>query len=231
MSTTAVVPALTRHRSVVDQLGRAIVKGSLGPALPVEDELAASLGVSRGALREAMRALTAKGLIEVRPRTGTRVRDPREWNRLDPDVIAWWWAADPDAVFGHVQQLRALLEPAAAAWAAERADPGTTAALRDAATRMVRGDDVLRADVDFHLGLLRMTGNPLLGSVGAALAAVFHPVFECTAAAGRGADAAALHLELADAVAAGDPAASREVAERLLEAARHDFAAVRGGLA
>lgn len=74
----------TMQQRVVDELGRRIVGGAWEPGvpLPVEDALAAEIGVSRGVLREAVKALAAKGMLHVRPRTGTRVLSPEHWNQI-----------------------------------------------------------------------------------------------------------------------------------------------------
>src|SRR5437762_13173507 len=79
-----------RHGQVVHELGRRIVGGTCPPgeALPNEEELCRELGVSRTALRESVKVLAAKGLVESRPRIGTRVRASASWNLLDPDVLA-----------------------------------------------------------------------------------------------------------------------------------------------
>ena len=82
------------HGRVVDELGREIVGGRwmAGSPLPNEDDLAAELGVSRTVVRESIKVLQAKGLVEVRPRTGTRVRARRAWHLLDADVVGWLFA-------------------------------------------------------------------------------------------------------------------------------------------
>lgn len=196
--------------------------GTLTGTLPVESDLAASLGVGRGALREAVKALTAKGMLAVGPRVGTRVRPPEEWNRLDPEVIGWWWAQEPEAVVGHVQELRRLLEPAAAELAAKRASDADREELVAAASRM-QAAGALQADLEFHVVLLRAAGNPLMATIGTALSAVYHPVFECTSSAGRTAEAADLHATLAQAVARGDSAGARTEADHLLNAAAADY--------
>src|SRR5262245_29439113 len=115
--------ALVRHRTmhghVVDAIGRDVVAGRIAPgaSLPPEPLLCAQLGVSRGVLREAVKALAAKGLVEPRPRTGTRVRLPEDWNLLDRDVLAWQAASDQKTLIRHLTEVRALIEPAVAQFA------------------------------------------------------------------------------------------------------------------
>src|SRR5262245_8606659 len=79
------------HEQVVDELGTRIVQGSYpgDGALPTEPVLATELGISRNALREAIKVLAGKGMVEVRPKTGMRIRPRNQWNLLDRDVLAW----------------------------------------------------------------------------------------------------------------------------------------------
>src|SRR5579871_5277797 len=82
------------HGQVAHDIGRRILGGLVKPGelLPSETELSQRLGVSRTALREAIKVLAGKGLIESRPKTGTRVRPRESWNFLDPDVLTWAFA-------------------------------------------------------------------------------------------------------------------------------------------
>ncbi|MCX7279363.1 MAG: GntR family transcriptional regulator, partial [Burkholderiales bacterium] len=97
------------HGQVVSELGKRIVSG-IYPAeavLPNEEQLCQELEVSRTALREAVKVLAAKGLLESRPRIGTRVRNRDLWNLLDPDILAWRCAIGADAEFlRHLTELR-----------------------------------------------------------------------------------------------------------------------------
>src|ERR1700692_2187601 len=78
-----------KSASVIDLLGQKIVSGKLPPGelLPTEAQLSHRLGISRPSLREGLRALAIKGLVEARTRRGTVVNDKRHWNVLDPDVL------------------------------------------------------------------------------------------------------------------------------------------------
>lgn len=143
-----------------------------GSALPNESEWSARLGVSRTALREASKVLAAKGLIESRPKTGTRVRPRESWNFLDPDVLAWQLEARRSGDYARdLFELRRLIEPAASALAAERATRGQLATLEEAYRGMeAAGDDGelwVAPDLLFHQTILRMTRNELIGSLAA----------------------------------------------------------------
>jgi DNA-binding transcriptional regulator YhcF (GntR family) len=109
------------HHHVVQELGERIVRGELkqGELLPSEEVLATRMSVSRTALREAIKVLSAKGLIESRPKIGTRIRAERYWSQLDADVLAWRCASMPTHEFSQtLMQMREIIEPAAAALAA-----------------------------------------------------------------------------------------------------------------
>src|SRR6185369_4929921 len=111
------------HGSIAREIGIAIVSGRLRPGHVLESELEASAHrhVSRTAYREALRMLSAKGLISSRPRAGTRVSPTAEWHLLDPDVLSWLFSEIPRPEILHsLFELRTTVEPAAAALAAAR---------------------------------------------------------------------------------------------------------------
>jgi DNA-binding FadR family transcriptional regulator len=161
------------HGQVAHEIGRRILGGSVKPGelLPSEGELSISLGVSRTALREAIKVLAGKGLIESRQKTGTRVRPRENWNFMDADVLTW--AFDGDASEHYIDELfemRRVIEPAAAAFAAERANATDIARMEAAFRAMSAAGDNGPAfggpDMDFHLAILRAAGNELLRSLG-----------------------------------------------------------------
>ena len=118
---------VSRPIAAAESIGRRIVSGSLKPGsvLPSFDRLADEFSVSRLSVREAMRALAAKGLVDSRPRRGTIVRPRSEWSRLDPDVLAWQIGDVPNAAFVRsLFEARAIIEPEAAALVARPRDGG-----------------------------------------------------------------------------------------------------------
>src|SRR5918911_4134642 len=100
------------HGAVVHEIGVRIVRGELEPGEQVPDDgLLDDPGVSRTVLREAIKVLAAKRLVESRPKTGTRVRPRRDWNLLDPDVLAWRLETAPDAgFFRDIAEVRRMIE-------------------------------------------------------------------------------------------------------------------------
>ncbi len=113
------------HGQVANEIAQRIMSGEFAPGtiLPNEADFSVKLKVSRTALREAIKVLAAKGLVESRPKIGTRIRPRDHWNMLDPDVLAWQFASDDVARFADdLFEVRQIIEPAAAALAAVIAD-------------------------------------------------------------------------------------------------------------
>src|SRR5262245_7885520 len=161
------------HGQIVHGIGRRILSGKIRPGelLPPDVELPAS----RTVLREAIKVLAAKGLVESRPKTGTRVSPRHKWNLLDPDVLAWQQdGAPPLAFLGKLTEVRLIIEPAAAELAARRATAAEIEAIEAAFRDMeaaLRGDGedyeaFDRADILFHLAIVRACGNDLLQQMG-----------------------------------------------------------------
>ncbi|MGF6494810.1 DNA-binding FadR family transcriptional regulator [Luteibacter sp. 621] len=159
------------HGQVVEQIGSSIVSGELTPgdSLPGEAQLAAQMDVSRTILREALKVLAAKGLIETRQKTGMRVRDARFWNHLDPDVLTWRCEAMPTEAFvGKLVEMREIIEPAACMAAARRRDAAQLEAIGEALDAMEEAPDLdawAEADLRFHEAVLAATNNELLSSL------------------------------------------------------------------
>jgi len=153
-------------RTMLDTLGKAIVTGRYDDRpFPTEAEIAKAHGVSRSVTREALKMLTAKGLVSARPRQGTMVRPTVHWNLFDVDVLRWTL----DRKFSielliHFNQLRLGIEPEAAALAARLHDAGQMRAIRAGLHRMQAAeageDDALDADIAFHVAILRAARNP-----------------------------------------------------------------------
>ena len=156
---------------VMQEIGQRIVSGKVQPGdvLPREEALAESLQVSRTALREAMKVLSAKGLIESRAGVGARVLEERFWNQLDADVLAWRCASMPtDAFIDKLVEMREIIEPAAAAAAARRRTDAQLADIESAYAAMDASrtlDEWAEADLRFHEAVLHATGNELLSSL------------------------------------------------------------------
>jgi DNA-binding FadR family transcriptional regulator len=226
----------TLHTQVVNVLGLEIAAGRfpVGHALPPEPALCETLGVSRGALREAVKALAAKGMVEPRPRTGTAVLPRERWNLLDRDVLTWLAASDRDALIGHLTEMRRLVEPGAAAFAAERATAaeaeGLLAAYREMAVASATGTVHAYADADFrfHQVLSRISHNPLLAALNSSWEVALRTSFETTSGAeGAIPGSLPLHLGIAEAVAERRPDRAAALVLDLIDASTDDLTAVQ----
>ncbi|MFE9680850.1 FadR/GntR family transcriptional regulator [Streptomyces sp. NPDC006285] len=224
---------LTMHQRVVDELGRRIVGGAWEPGdpLPVEDALAAETGVSRGVVREAVKALVAKGMLRVRPRTGTRVLPPEHWNHLDRDVLRWKQAGDAAALLRDTGELRRIVEPEAARLAADRAGPDDVRVLYDCLAAMEAAaakpgrSGYVEADIAFHRALLDASGNRLLGSLGRAVdIALEHSFLVSTRTPGAVEASLPGHRAVVQAIEARDPAAAAAALLAIVEAAEQEIA-------
>ena len=211
-------------------IGRDIVEGryAAGSTLPGDGELMERFKVSRTALREGLKTLAAKGLIESRTKVGTKVLDPKRWNMFDGDILAWRLARGPDPAFlASLFAIRQALEPLGAAAAALARTDADLAAIESAWTTMRRPDhsrdSFTAADVRFHRAVLDASANPFLQSIGAVIEAALASAFALSAPidsrerfdlSGR------QHRAVLDAIRARDPfAASAAMSTVILQGA------------
>ena len=203
-------------QGMLDVLGRAIVTGAYdGKRFPTEAELAAQLGVSRSVTREAVKMLTAKGLLSARPRRGTVVQPATAWNLFDTDILGW--LLDRTFSLGLLRQfseLRIAIEPAAAQLAAGHADDDRLGAIRAGFRRMVAADtgddDPLDADIAFHIAILAAAGNPFFAQFQELVATALRTSIRFTNRfKGRSADLEAHHRVLEAIESRDGPAAYR----------------------
>ena len=150
---------------MVHELGKAIICGEYNDnGLPTEAELCDKFGVSRSAVREAVKMLSAKGLISSKPRQGIRVEAEEEWNIFDPDLLRWSLESKPSMkVLKEFLQVRIAIEPEAAALAARYATQEQLDAIEAALERMKNAEENsqedLDADIAFHISILYASNN------------------------------------------------------------------------
>lgn len=157
------------HAQVLSDIGSQIVSGQIEPGsvLPREQELREQYGVSRTLLREVIRVLHAKGLVEPKQGTGTQVLPRNRWKLLDQDVLDWMSVKGPDRRFiQDLEEIRSIIEPSAARLAAMRATEDNLTAMADALDRMTESAEDWRlfstADAAFHGAILDASQNALL---------------------------------------------------------------------
>jgi DNA-binding FadR family transcriptional regulator len=207
------------------QLGAAIVRGeyAIDKAFPTEAELSRRYAISRSVTREAVKMLTAKGLIASRPRQGIRVMPSSQWNMFDTDVLAWTLNARPSLqLLKEFTQLRMAIEPEAARLAAENAgDANLMKPIARALERMRKADqgedDPLSADIEFHCTILAASNNrfflQLREFIQVALRVSIASTNQLKGVFNASYDE---HKQIYDAIAAGDSEAAAASVRRLL---------------
>jgi GntR family transcriptional regulator, galactonate operon transcriptional repressor len=203
------------QKTVIEGIGRTIIGGRILPGefLPTEPEIGASYNVSRTSVREAMRVLSAKGLVEIRQKIGTRVQEVENWNIFDSDILRWHQEEGRgDEVMLDLIEIRQILEPAAAKLAASRANMDQHRSLKLAIQTMQEELDnpegFAKADLDFHLAVYAASQNSFLLQFGSVVGDFLRRVFMIQQQAVRGRDAleldVQLHNEVYEAINRGD---------------------------
>jgi DNA-binding FadR family transcriptional regulator len=224
------IPARNLLGRVVHAVGMEIVSGELSPgqALPRESDWGEQLGVSRTVLREATKVLISKGLVESRPRTGTRVRPAEMWNALDPDVLAWQLEVAPRERFVRdLFELRRLVEPAIAFIAAERASPRDIAELERAYGDMeAAGDDgakFIGPDTRFHHAILAVVDNRMVRALAGVIETALNLSLRLSIASPHGQrHSLPLHGAVLNAIRRRDGEKARQAMARLIDDAEDD---------
>jgi DNA-binding FadR family transcriptional regulator len=228
-------PGRNLHLALAHELGVAVVTGKYKPGdrLPREMDYASDKGAARSVYREAVRTLAAKGLVESRPKIGTRVTPRDRWNLLDPDVLAWMFEGEPSERFiRDLFALRMIVEPAAAALAAEHRTSAQVKRMRDALTDMERHPVVTpewrEADELFHRALVEAAGNEPLATLASTITAAvgWTTIFKQRGRA-LPRDPLPEHQRVFAAIEAADPDAARTamaalVAQALVDTERRD---------
>ena len=213
--------------SVAEDIGIAIVTGSYSKKnpFPVEGKLCKQYGVSRSVLREAVKLLTAKGLLGSRPRQGTWVQEKERWNRLDPDVLRWILEQNFSfSLLIEFTELRLAVEPKAAALAAVAAGPAQRKSVLQAIHAMIESErleeDPLEPDIGFHVAIMRASGNMFYAQLGELIETALRFSIRMTNRY-KGVHRASVndHKKISDAVLAGDAAAAEAATQYLIQEA------------
>jgi DNA-binding FadR family transcriptional regulator len=219
------------HDQIVDQIGRRIVKGEYSSGmLPTEPLLAANLGVSRNALREAVKVLVSKGMVEVRPKTGMRILPEARWNLLDRDVLAWHAHSERRLTRAfELVEFRLIVEPIAAHLAAKRATHEEIAAIDTACTWLEAcvGKPLMIPEVDitFHHSIHEASHNAILSQMASLTSSLMQiQVLMTTQKPGSFEAGLPLHREVTEAIKARDAVRAEDAARRLAQMPYDDLA-------
>lgn len=231
MSARSARPHETGSAAIAREIGTEIVRAHYPPGttLPGELDLAMRFAVSRTLVREAIKVLAGKGLVEARKKAGTIIRSPADWQVLDPDVLSWRLASGPEIGFAtDLLALREVIEPAAAAFAATHGDRQAITVIRSAFDQMVAaGSDrqqFAKPDVAFHKAILAASGNEFMNAFGgmieAALSVFIVISLRHSEAPGP---SIPMHEAVLVAIEAGEPARAREAMLALLSRTRSNI--------
>jgi DNA-binding FadR family transcriptional regulator len=222
----ASIPRERLHHKVTREIALGIMRGGIGSdesALSTEGDLCRHFRVSRTILREAVKVLAAKGLLELRPKTGIRVRPRNEWNLVDPLLLGWICEAGVDDLFIHdLCEVRAIVEPAAAELAAGRASAEEIEELLHwyhlIETNTDNEAERLAADRDFHSTIFTACHNVFLTQMNATVGVALRATQQIGVHLPQVMRESVLaHKRVADAIARRDSAGARAAMERLIE--------------
>lgn len=209
-------PRRNLYGYLVTEIGTQIVSGKLQPGelLPDEEKLGTRCEVSRTVVREAINILTAKGLVESRPKRGTVIRPFHFWSRLDPDILMWQGNTTPSGEFlRNLTEVRQIVEPPAARLAAQRVTPEEleviTQAYHEMAMNLSDPEAFMQADMEFHAAILNASHNEFLQPIIHAIRAAMLSSLRITNRMETlNEPSLPLHLTILEAITARDPDAA-----------------------
>ena len=221
----------TMSSRIEKSLGMRIVSGEFRPldTLPVESELCEIYGVSRTTIREAVKGLAAKRLVDVSPKVGTRIRAFAEWNLLDRDVLEWRLNAQFDSkIVEDIFEMRLCFEPRASFLAAQHGSAEDHAQigrhvddLQAAHAESLAPQIASEAALEFYLAVIRASQNGLFLTIGSAIKTALRVSSEMVQKqVGHAGDDTGLHRRVAEAIAARRATAAARAMTELLVASR-----------
>ncbi|WP_096084628.1 FadR/GntR family transcriptional regulator [Agaribacterium haliotis] len=209
---------------VAREMGRRIVSGAYAASEMIDDEnaLADRYQVSRVVIRDAVKILVGKGLLEVRRGRGTRVRPRDQWMMWDDDVLAWHLTATPNPKFlDELLDIRKAIEPVAASWAAERASDEDIKRIGAACVAMENEkgsiENFIVADARFHRAVLRAAHNEFLTAMESVIySALLLSVRVTNQDPRENAVSVPIHRELYEAIASRNGPLAKRAVEKML---------------
>lgn len=221
-NSVGMAPSLSTQ--VARELGRRIVAGSYEPGSLIDDEnaLTKRYQVSKVVVRDAVKILVGKGLLQVRRGIGTKVQARNHWKLLDDDVLAWHLSAPPNKDFlRQLMDIRLAFEPKAARWAAERASSEDIKEIDLACEQMEQdqgsSERFIIADAMFHRSVLKAAHNEFLTAMeGVIYTALLVSLRLTNRDSLENKESVPFHREVYEAIVARDGARAEKLAEKLL---------------
>lgn len=219
------------NEQVARTLSLQIISRELEPLslLPNEDELCKTFDVSRTVIREAIRFMDANGLVEARPRIGTRICEPSKWNMTNSLLMQWRIESDPQiSLIEDLVELRSAIEPMAAGLAAQRATAEQVEVMFQTLGKMKSAqtmDEQIEADIAFHLSILEACGNELMiSSLRPVIVSTLGPTFKLYMKNMEDAkQSIPMHSAVISAIKARDSEAAIEAMRKAIIYAAEDF--------
>jgi GntR family galactonate operon transcriptional repressor len=220
----------TKTDRLIRSFGHDIASGVYlsGASLPSEAELCDRYGASRNVMREVVKVLATKRLIDAQQYRGLYVMPRENWNYLDADVLEWALeAGDKPELITSLIEVRSLIEPMISRWAAERATAVDLVAIESALNEMIeyrrdRGR-FMEADIRFHRGVVLATHNVVIQQLSDAISALQRAIFDHTFLADDASMRGTIeqHSRLFDTIRARDPAAAEAACADMVTRTAH----------
>jgi GntR family galactonate operon transcriptional repressor len=216
---------MTKTDRLIHAFGRDIVQGSFSPgeALPSEADLCERYDTSRNVMREVIKVLSTKRLIDAQRYRGLFVMARKQWNYLDADVLAWSLEDDDNpALIASLLEVRSLIEPTIARWAAERATAvdlvSIEAALGGMKSNTGNRDGFMEADIAFHRAIVAATHNFVIQQLADAISALQRAIFDHTYLAEPAHMALTIneHADLFNMIRVKNPQAAEDMAKGMI---------------
>lgn len=213
---------MTLTEQLLDALGREIVSGAYNARqFPTEAEISETYATSRSVTREAIKMLTAKGMLSARPRSGIVLKPERDWSLLDPDVLRWMLERKASfPLLRSFTEMRLGIEPVAAWLVARNGDAAAIAGIERGLARMEaadRGeDDPLSSDIAFHVAILDATGNPFYAQLRELVNTALNISIQITNRIKGHTASVSAHRQVLDAIRAGKPDAAHAAMTELI---------------
>jgi GntR family galactonate operon transcriptional repressor len=211
------------HGQVVRSIGLRIVRGDFptGLVIPSEEMLSTELGVSRTIIREDIKVLAGKGLVESRPKIGTRVQPRTAWSLLDSDVLAWQYEAGFNEQFvRNLIEMRLMVEMTVVELAATRATDEEVDRIDRAYRGMQMGiadhDSFITADLEFHSAILAASHNELIQQMSGTIVAALLTSFRLSVRLGATEESVMFHGAILAAIRRRDPGGARAAMQALV---------------
>jgi DNA-binding FadR family transcriptional regulator len=219
----------TMSSQVARIIGTKIVGGEYAPgdSLPIEGDLCTQYGVSRTTVREAIKHLAGKRLIDVQPKIGTRVLPFNDWNLLDREVLAWRLNAQFDSkIVEDIFEMRLCFEPRASYLAARSGSSDDHRLIEKRYTKLAdivqAGNDIrlaAQADLEFHMTIINLSKNGMFITIGGAIKAALRVSSEMLQRhAAHPSEDLALYDDVRNRIVSREPEAAADAMTRLLNA-------------